>query len=236
MRLSCLATVVVAVTSSLSPGPLSWGQTAPTAGVASTGPRLQAELLNTIDASHARVGDPVTARTVTPLDIDAVKFPSGAMVKGHVAKAEPMLLLLVFDSIEVDKTMPLPVGLSLRAVMMPHPVLTPQSQPTDAQLSPRAEAGGRGTGVDRGTQTRRGDMLRSPEAAAQDSADTIFEGSRAVPVSPRTVETRNGGVIGLPGVQLLASTDPKAGATFQTEKNHKLKLEKGLQLMFMVSK
>jgi len=61
--------------------------------------------------------------------------------------------------------------------MMPHPVLAPQSQPTDAQLSPRAEAGGRGTGVDQGTQTRRGDMLRSPEAAAQDSADTIFEGS-----------------------------------------------------------
>ena len=52
----------------------------------------------------------MTARTVTPLEIDAVKFPSGAMVKGHVAKAEPMLLLLVFDSIEVDKTTPLPVG------------------------------------------------------------------------------------------------------------------------------
>jgi hypothetical protein len=57
---------------------------------------------------HARVGDPVTARTVTPLEIDAVKFPSGTMVRGHVTKAEPMLLLLVFDSIEVDKTAPLP--------------------------------------------------------------------------------------------------------------------------------
>ncbi len=56
------------------------------------------------------MGNPVTARTVTPLEIDAVKFPSGAMVRGHVAKAEPMLLLLVFDSIEVDKTAPLPVG------------------------------------------------------------------------------------------------------------------------------
>ena len=52
----------------------------------------------------------MTARTVTPLEIDAVKFPSGAMVKGHVAKAEPKLLQLVFDSIEVDKTAPLPVG------------------------------------------------------------------------------------------------------------------------------
>jgi len=70
--------------------------------------------------------------------------------------------------------------------MMPHPVLAPQSQPPDAQLSPRAEAGGRGTGVDQGTQTRRGDMLRSPEAAAQDSADTIVEGS-AVPYRYRRV-------------------------------------------------
>jgi len=204
--------------------------------VASSGPRLQAELLKTIDASHARVGDAVTARTVTPLEFDEVKFPAGATVKGHIVEAEPMRLLLAFDRIEVHKSTTVSVGLSLRAVMMPHPLLAPQSQSTDAQISPRAEAGSRGTGVGRGTQTRRGDMLRSPEAVAQDSADTIFEGSRPVPVSPRTVETRNGGVIGLPGVQLVVSTDPKAGATFQGDENHKLKLEKGLQLMFMVSK
>jgi hypothetical protein len=45
----------------------------------------------------------------------------------------------------------------------------------------------------------------------------------------------NGGVMGLPGVDLKVSADPKAGAAFEVAKNKKLQLEKGLQLMFVVS-
>jgi len=72
-------------------------------------------------------------------------------------------------------------------------------------------------------------MLRSPQAAVEDSAVTVFKG-------PSSVETGNGGVVGLPGVKLTVSPDPKAGATFQADKDHPLKLEKGLQVMFVVSK
>jgi hypothetical protein len=43
-------------------------------------------------------------------------------------------------------------------------------------------------------------------------------------------------VIGLPGVQLTVSPDPKAGAAFLVDKDHKLKLDKGLQAIFVVSK
>jgi hypothetical protein len=231
-RLADAVVPALIVTISLSFGTSAWGQTQAATGGAFAGSKLQAELLKTIDAGRARVGDEVTARTVTPLEFNGAKIPTGAIVQGHVAEAEETRLLLVFDRIGADNSTPLSLRLSLRAVMMPRAAMIPQPS-SDAQLSPRAQAGGGNTGVD--TQTRRGDMLRSPEAAARDSSDTIFEGSRSVPVSPRTVETRNGGVIGLPGVQLVVSTDPKAGATFQTEKNHKLKLEKGLQLMFMVS-
>ena len=71
----------------------------------------------------------MTARTVMPLEFDEVKFPPGAMIKGHVVQAEPMRLLLVFDSIEVNQSTPLSVGLTLRAVMMPHPLLTPSHNP-----------------------------------------------------------------------------------------------------------
>ena len=52
---------------------------------------------------------------------------------------------------------------------------------------------------------------------------------------PDRVETRNGGVIGVPGLHLTVNADPKAGAVFQTDKAQKLKLEKGLLLMFVVS-
>ena len=72
-------------------------------------------------------------------------------------------------------------------------------------------------------------MLRSPQAAVEHSAVSVFKG-------PRSTETGNGGVIGLPGVQLTVSPDPKAGAAFQVDKDLKLKLDKGLQAIFVVSK
>jgi hypothetical protein len=95
------------------------GQTAPATGAAPTGPTLQAEFLKTIDASQARVGDEVTAKTVMPLEFGGVKFPPGATVIGHVAQAEPSRLVLVFEQIIVKKNAPIGVGLSLRAIMMP---------------------------------------------------------------------------------------------------------------------
>ena len=45
----------------------------------------------------------------------------------------------------------------------------------------------------------------------------------------------SGGVMGLPGVDLKVSADPKAGAAFEVAQNNKLQLEKGLQVMFVVS-
>jgi len=85
-------------------------------------------------------------------------------------------------------------------------------------MSPSAEALGSGG------------LLRSPQAAAQDSAVSIFDSSQ------HPVMTGNGGVIGLSGVKLLISSEPKIGSALQVGPDRKLKLEKGLQLMFVVSK
>src|SRR5579859_1266062 len=152
---------VLIITTCLFSGPDAGGQAA-SPGSVSTGPKLQAELLKTIDASHARAGDAVTARTVTPLEFDGAKVPPGAVVKGHIAEAQPNRLVLVFDGIDVEKNTPLSVGLSLRAVMMPRAVMASQPHGSNTQLSPRAEAGGGSTGAVPGTPTGRGDMLRSP--------------------------------------------------------------------------
>jgi hypothetical protein len=207
-------------------GPAAWDQTAPTTGGAPAGPRLQAELLKTIDASRATVGDEVTARTVMPLEFDGAHSPTGATVIGHVTEAGPSRLVLVFDHIRVKKNPAVTLGLSLRAVMMP------QSPPhsTGDQVSPRAQGLGAAPGKP-ATQSPLGGggPMRSPEAVAQDSAVTVFDG-------PSTVQAQNGDVVGLPGVQLRVSDDPKAGASFQLPKNRKLQLEKGLQVMFVVSK
>ena len=174
---------------------------------------LQAELLKPIDASHVKAGDEVSARTVSPLDFGGMKFPVGATVVGHVTRAEPNLVILVFDQIAV-KHSATALSLSLRAVMMPQGA----SQAMGERMSPSAEALGSGG------------LLRSPQAAAQDSAVSIFDSSQ------HPVMAGNGGVIGLSGVKLLISSDPKIGSALQTDPDRKLKLEKGLQLMFVVSK
>ena len=196
------------------------------AASAPTGPTLQAELLKTIDASHAKAGDEVTARIVAPVEFDGAKYPAGAVVLGHVTKVDPTCLVLLFDHIEVKKNAPAQVGLSLRAVMMPHS--SPRS--TGDQISPRAQGAG-GSGVDPAISAPRGrgEMLRSPQAAVEDSANTVFQGPRSVPAG-------NGSVVGLPGVNLAISSDPKAGATFEADKDQKMKLEKGLQIIFVMSK
>jgi len=191
------------------------------------GPKLQAELLKAIDASTAKVGDEVTLKTIQPLEFDGAKYPVGAIVSGHVTQVDASHLAVIFDHIAVKKNPPVPLGLSLRAAMMP----PSPARSTGDQISPRA-AGAGNTGVDPGIQSPRGrgDMLRSPQAAVEDSAVSVFKGPA------HSVETGNGGVIGLPGVQLTVSPDPKASATFETDKDHKLKLDKGLQAIFVVSK
>jgi hypothetical protein len=204
------------------PAPSATLAPTPAAAPANTpsGPRLQAELLKTIDASMAKVGDEVTLKTIQPLEFDGAKYPVGAIVTGHVTEADSSHLTLMFDHIAVKKNPPVSLGLSLRAVMMPQ--APPRS--TGDLISPTAAALGNG-----GAPSGRGDMLRSPQAAVADSAVSVFDG-------PKRPVTGNGGVIGIPGVQLTVSPDPKAGATFQVDKDHKLKLDKGLQAIFVVSK
>jgi len=202
----------------------AWGQTAPPAGVITR--TLQAELLKTIDASHSRAGDEVTARTITPLDVGGTNLPAGTILRGHITDADTSRITLVFDHVESKKSATVSVGLSLRAVMMPRVGMKspPKAGSAEEQISPSAQALGSG-----------GSAMRSPGVAASDSSDTIFKGPRSGTQRAPTVETRNGGVIGLPDIHLQVSDDPRAGATFNTEKGHKLRLEKGLQMMFVVS-
>ena len=205
----------------VSIGSLSQTQPAP---AAPSGVHLQAELLKSIDAGRIHVGDQVMARTVTPLEINGRKFASGATVLGHITQTGPTRLALLFDQIAVKKNAPVTLEFSLRAVMMPHAAASPG-------ISPRAECGNCGTGAIPGTNTPRSSgMLRSPEAAAEDSANTVFQGPQPA------VKTGNGGVIGLEGVKLSVSDDPKVAAVFESSKSHDLRLDKGLQIIFVVSK
>jgi hypothetical protein len=62
---------------------------------------LQAELLKTIDASTAKVGDEVTLKTIQPLEFDGAKYPAEAILSGHVTQVDASHLSLMFDHIAV---------------------------------------------------------------------------------------------------------------------------------------
>lgn len=213
------------------------GQTSPPATPTTSGPHLQAELVKTLAADHVRPGDEITARTVMPLEFEGTKFPAGTLLKGHVAEVQATRLLLVFDRAEAKKNTAVPLGLSLRAVMMPH-AGSANPPNTSSEVSPSANAGGANRGVDQATQNPngRGDMLRSPVGAAEDSSDTIFKGPGTRNPGPGLVPTSNGDVIGLAGVHLKVADDPKTGALLESDPGHTLRLEKGLQLLFVVTR
>jgi len=217
MRISFLFIGGVFVLSLLLATGCAYPQAAPPAKtqVAKT---LQAELTRSLEASKAKVGDVVTAETVTPLELDSMKVPLRTKVIGHVLTAEPNRLVLVFDQIVIKKDQSIPLKFSLRAVMMPQPAAS-----LGDQMSPSAlGGGGRYPGS---AATNAGNRERSPTDMTADSVYMPQAGA----------ETRSGSVVGLPGVELIVSDDPKTGTTLQTT-GRKLSLEKGLQMMFLVSR
>jgi hypothetical protein len=228
-RLLIRAVLFTSLLAPVGAATLFLGQTPPANAGAS--PTLQAELLKNIDVSHSRVGDEVTARTVIPLEAAGTNYPAGTTVQGRITDVGPNRLALVFDHLLPKKAAPIPVALSLRAVMMPHGTAAGQAATGSDQMSPQSQSlgGGRASpGVDTAID---GNLMRSPQAAARDSSDTTFKGPRPDSV----VKTANGGVIGVPGLHLQVSSDPKVGSTFEFEKGSRVRLDKGLQMMFVIS-
>jgi hypothetical protein len=80
---------------------------------------IQAELLKSIKAKNAKVGDPVKARAVTAVSLPGgVEIQEGAMLIGEVRTADPNSVSISFGEVEKNgkKT---PLSLSIRGAMMP---------------------------------------------------------------------------------------------------------------------
>ena len=93
-----------------APAPTPAPSTTAASANAPSGPRLQAELLKTIDASTAKAGDEVTLKTMQPLEFDGAKYPAGAIVSGHVTQVDASHLAVIFDHITVKKNSAVPLA------------------------------------------------------------------------------------------------------------------------------
>jgi hypothetical protein len=183
---------------------------------------VQAELVKTIKAKSAKVGDPVRARAVSAVLLPGgLTIPEGTILLGEVRAANTNSLSISFGQAELNgKTTPL--SLSIRAALMPGGAQ--KSSGANASVdaaAPNAHPmkGGPATPVPVNTQNA------TPNAGA-DSGGVVQPG--------RPVAAQAGSVIGMPDVTLQVDDSPQHASKFESS-GKELQLKQGLQLMLAVA-
>jgi hypothetical protein len=182
---------------------------------------IQTELLKTIKAKKAKVGDVVKARAVQALIVPGgVTIPEGATIVGEVRSVDEHSMAISFDQAEI-KGKTTPVKLSIRGAMMPG--ATPMRSET--RDSPMAVS----TPTDHPMEGGRVPLQDQRKAAAETSTGS----SAPVSEPPHQVAGQSGSVIGMPGVTLEVDEGPQRASKFVSAEKE-LQLKSGLQLMLAV--
>jgi hypothetical protein len=183
---------------------------------------VQAELVKTIKAKSAKVGDPVKARAVSAVLLPGgVTIPEGTILLGEVRAANLNSLSISFDQAELNGKMT-PLSLSIRAALLPGG--TQKSTRGNGSVDPAAPNvhpmnGGPATPVPVKTQ----DATPSPRA---DSGGVVQSG--------RPVAAQAGSMIGMPDVTLQVDDSPQHASKFESSAKE-LQLKQGLQFMLAVA-
>jgi hypothetical protein len=199
---------------------------------------VQAELISPVRTKKAKVGDSVTAQTITPLVLgDGTVVPAGSKVLGHVREVESKAtdshsssLAISFEQIEVKKGQILPLNLAIQAAVAgPPPVTTGQSSHVaspsagplpDHPLQGHASAPG-GVGGGDAAELSQDSVTRRPGGEPQEKAQ------------PKETAAHTESVVGMPGVTLQVADAPPYASTFDSNKKD-FQLEAGLQLMLLI--
>jgi len=177
---------------------------------------IQAELLKTIKAKKAKVGDVVKARAVQDVTLPSgFTIPQEGTLLGQVRAVDEKSLAISFDQVEI-KGKTTPVKLSIRSAMMPNQEGA-AARPGDATKS--LDAASPGDRPMRGGVPRAGKVTESePPSATQPGA---------------AVAAHTGSVIGVPGVTLEIDEGPQRASKFVSA-DKELQLKSGLQMMLAV--
>jgi len=182
---------------------------------------VQAELLKTIKAKSAKVGDPVRARAVSAVLLPGgIAIPEGTILEGEVRAADTNSLSISFDQAELSgkKT---PLSLSIRAALMPggpQKSLGGNASVDSAAPNVHPMNGGSATPVPVKTQT---------------ATPTAHPDSGGVAQPGRPVAAQAGSVIGMPDVTLQVDDSPQHASKFESS-GKELQLKQGLQFMLAV--
>jgi hypothetical protein len=211
-------------------------QTAPGPSPSDSNPqRVQAGLLTTVKATKAKVNDPITAQTVTPLTLkDGTVIPAGSTLLGHVVKVEAdsadqhiSSIAIAFDSVELKKKAKLPLNLSVVSAMGSAPAGASGNNklvsPSAGPLPYDHPLNGQAYNVVQDSPKLVNNPVGSQSALSGDAG-----GAQGKPTAAHT-----GSVIGLPGVTLLIDDGAQAVSTFVSAKKN-LQLDSGMQLMLVV--
>lgn len=241
-RLLCASAFLLAF---LIPGGSAAGQTSSrSSSSTSQGHVLQVELTNTIRAKHAKVGDVVTARTVTALILpNQVVIPKGSKVIGYVTQPSSGVanrnaaIAIQFDKFELRKQQTLRAYVSIRSGAMYLRAAQPAAPDDEfAELEPRPSTT---TAPDpqKPAKMTLGGITNSTEAQAKLAQSTLA--AQRPPVTAQSDDNRgdmravtHGTLIGMPGVTLRLD-ETSGAATFESA-NPKLELKSGLQLILSV--
>jgi hypothetical protein len=177
---------------------------------------IQAELLKTIKAKKAKVGDVVKARAVQSVTLPSgLTIPQDATLLGEVRAVEDNSLAISFDQVEI-KGKTTPVKLSIRSAMMPGQVPA-ATRPGDATSS--LDAATPGDRPMRGGVPRAGKVTETAPQSATNSASAVA--------------AHTGSVIGMSGVTLDVDEGPQRASKFVSA-DKELQLKSGLQMMLAV--
>lgn len=191
---------------------------------------LQVELVTAVKAKKAKVGDAVSALTVTPITLaKGIVLRAGSKVTGHVRQVEAdsgeahtSFIAISFEEVLVKKGETVPLNCFVRAAMMPalkgvaaqgtELGQTTASTPGAGRDGMNVTPSGRNMGMSTGPASV-GPLLQSQDAANPAAA-------------------HSGQVVGMRGVELQMNA-PEHLSTFRSAHKN-LELDEGLQLMLVV--
>ncbi len=175
---------------------------------------IQVELLKTIKAGKAKVGDVVKARARQALILPGgVTVSEGSTILGEVQAVDEKSLAISFNQAEV-KGKAIPVRFSIVSAMLP------------GETAGSGGVGGESSSPDDATPGNR--PMRGGVPRSKTVTETAPEVTPGSPVAAHT-----GLIIGMPGVTLEVDEGPRRASKFvSTDKE--LQLKSGLQLMLAV--
>jgi hypothetical protein len=177
---------------------------------------IQAELLKTIKAKKAKVGDVVKARPVQAVTLpNGFTIPADATLLGEVRAVDEKSLAISFDQAEI-KGKTTPVKLSIRSAMMPGQEGA-ERRPGDATTSLDAAAPG--------DRPMRGGVPPARKVTESEPPGATQPGA--------AVAAHTGSIIGMPGVTLDVDEGPQRASKFVSA-DKELQLKSGLQMMLAV--